>query len=742
MSQPPLKQTNPPSSGTADAVPGIQDIKTNHQTGDGVLPKHLQSHQSSQPWKVLLVDEEMDLVKVTRLIIKNHTFHQRPVECLEAYSAAEARQVLADHPDIAVAFIDVAMETFDSGLNLVDYIRKNLGNTLMRIVMLTKETGRMPERYRVDHLDIDDYKEKGDLNEDRLYNTLRSTLKAYNDISFRYHEGVERRLSGLVADNAAEGIIICNTMNSIVSINPAFTRMTGFTEDETVGRNPKMMSSGLHDADYYHEMWESLRTVGAWHGEIWNRRKSGEVFPQWLSISSIKNESGEFLQFIGLFTDLSESKAAQERIYFLANYDELTKLPNRAMSRGRLERAINSAVVARDQLAVMLLDLDRFKVINESLGHSVGDALLSMVGQRLQGSVREHDTVGRQGGDEFLMIFPRAGIDFVARLAKRVLDNLSKPFDIDGHHLVISPSIGIAVYPNDGVDAETLLRNAEVAMYSAKNSGRCQYQFFTIELNSIAQFRLKLETGLRRALEDGEFVLHYQPQVETLSGRIVGCEALIRWVTPAGLYFPLQFIPLAEETGLIVPIGEWVLTTACSQVKAWQDSGLPAIPVAVNLSSVQFAQADIQQKIRSILISTGLAPKWLELEITETVSMSDADYTTETIHALNDLGISFAIDDFGTGYSSLSYLKRFRVSKLKIDKSFIHNVPHDPEDSAIVEAVINLGKILKLQTCAEGVETLEQFQYLKALHCDQCQGYFFGKPVPADDFARLLGEKT
>ncbi len=591
-------------------------------------------------------------------------------------------------------------------------------------------------------LDIDDYKEKGDLNEDRLYNTLRSTLKAYNDISFRYHEGVERRLSGLVADNAAEGIIICNTMNSIVSINPAFTRMTGFTEGETVGRNPKMMSSGLHDADYYHEMWESLRTVGAWHGEIWNRRKSGEVFPQWLSISSIKNESGEFLQFIGLFTDLSESKAAQERIYFLANYDELTKLPNRAMSRGRLERAINSAVVARDQLAVMLLDLDRFKVINESLGHSVGDALLSMVGQRLQGSVREHDTVGRQGGDEFLMIFPRAGIDFVARLAKRVLDNLSKPFDIDGHHLVISPSIGIAVYPNDGVDAETLLRNAEVAMYSAKNSGRCQYQFFTIELNSIAQFRLKLETGLRRALEDGEFVLHYQPQVETLSGRIVGCEALIRWVTPEGLYFPLQFIPLAEETGLIVPIGEWVLTTACSQVKAWQDSGLPAIPVAVNLSSIQFAQADIQQKIRSILISTGLAPKWLELEITETVSMSDADYTTETIHALNDLGISFAIDDFGTGYSSLSYLKRFRVSKLKIDKSFIHNVPHDPEDSAIVEAVINLGKILKLQTCAEGVETLEQFQYLKALHCDQCQGYFFGKPVPADDFARLLGEKT
>ncbi|MEI7866444.1 MAG: EAL domain-containing protein [Candidatus Methylumidiphilus sp.] len=742
MSKPPLKQTNPPASGTADAGPGIQDIKTNPQTGEGVLPKHLQSHQTSRPWKVLLVDEEMDLVKVTRLLIKNHTFQQRPVECLEAYSADEARQLLADHPDIAVAFIDVAMETFDSGLNLVDYIRKNLGNTLMRIVMLTKETGRMPERYRVDHLDIDDYKEKGDLNEDRLYNTLRSTLKAYNDISFRYHEGVERRLSGLVADNAAEGIIICNTMNSIVSINPAFTRMTGFTEGETVGRNPKMMSSGLHDADYYHEMWESLRTVGAWHGEIWNRRKSGEVFPQWLSISSIKNESGEFLQFIGLFTDLSESKAAQERIYFLANYDELTKLPNRAMSRGRLERAINSAVVARDQLAVMLLDLDRFKVINESLGHSVGDALLSMVGQRLQGSVREHDTVGRQGGDEFLMIFPRAGIDFVARLAKRVLDNLSKPFDIDGHHLVISPSIGIAVYPNDGVDAETLLRNAEVAMYSAKNSGRCQYQFFTTELNSIAQFRLKLETGLRRALEDGEFVLHYQPQVETLSGRIVGCEALIRWVTPEGLYFPLQFIPLAEETGLIVPIGEWVLTTACSQVKAWQDSGLPAIPVAVNLSSVQFAQADIQQKIRSILISTGLAPKWLELEITETVSMSDADYTTETIHALNDLGISFAIDDFGTGYSSLSYLKRFRVSKLKIDKSFIHNVPHDPEDSAIVEAVINLGKILKLQTCAEGVETLEQFQYLKALHCDQCQGYFFGKPVPADDFARLLGGKT
>jgi len=248
VSKPPLKQTNPPASGTADAGPGIQDIKTNPQTGEGVLPKHLQSHQTSRPWKVLLVDEEMDLVKVTRLLIKNHTFQQRPVECLEAYSADEARQLLADHPDIAVAFIDVAMETFDSGLNLVDYIRKNLGNTLMRIVMLTKETGRMPERYRVDHLDIDDYKEKGDLNEDRLYNTLRSTLKAYNDISFRYHEGVERRLSGLVADNAAEGIIICNTMNSIVSINPAFTRMTGFTEETVKIFPPHVFCANL---DWY-----------------------------------------------------------------------------------------------------------------------------------------------------------------------------------------------------------------------------------------------------------------------------------------------------------------------------------------------------------------------------------------------------------------------------------------------------------------------------------------------------------
>ena len=734
MSTPPFNPANSTTSQQSNPVSDIEEIQSSVKpVQDRVLPT-----LADQPWKVLLVDEEMDLVKVTRMLIRNHTFHQRRVECLEACTTTEARKVLSEHPDIAVAFIDVAMETLEDDLNLVDYIRKILGNTLMRIVILTKETGRVPERYMIDHLDIDDYKEKADLNEDRLYNTLRSTLKAYNDISFRYQEGVERRLSGLVADNAAEGIIICNAMNRIVSANPSFMKMTGYTEEEIVGRNPKMMCSGLHDADFYHEMWESLRTVGAWHGEIWNRRKNGEIFPQWLSISSIKNESGEFLQFIGLFTDLSESKAAQERIYFLANYDELTKLPNRVMSRERLERAIHSAVTARDQLAVMLLDLDRFKVINESLGHSTGDALLAMVGQRLLGSVRENDTVGRQGGDEFLMIFPRAGIDFVARLAKRVLDNLSKPFDIDSHHLVVSPSIGIAVYPNDGVDAETLLRNAEVAMYAAKNSGRCQYQFFTTELNSVAQYRLKLETGLRNALDHGDFVLHYQPQVDTATGQIVGCEALIRWVTPDGLYFPAQFIPLAEETGLIVPIGEWVLATASKQIKAWQDSGLPCIPVAVNLSSVQFAQADIQKKIHDILACIGLAPEYLELEITETVSMSDADYTTETIHALNELGISIAIDDFGTGYSSLSYLKRFRVSKLKIDRSFIHNVPHDPEDSAIVEAIINLGKILKLQVCAEGVETLEQFQYLKALHCDQCQGYFFGKPIPAEEFGRLL----
>ena len=424
----------------------------------------------------------------------------------------------------------------------------------------------------------------------------------------------------------------------------------------------------------------------------------------------------------------------------LAHHDFLTDLPNRVLLNDRIAQAITLAERNRVQIAVMYMDLDRFKTVNDSLGHSVGDRLLQEVARRLRGAMRSSDTVSRQGGDEFVILMPDvADPAAVAHGAQKILDAVSKPYTIDGHELVTTPSLGISVYPTDGRDVETLLKNADAAMYHAKESGRNNYQFFTHDMNARAVERLSLERSLRRAIERSELRLHYQPQYEVGSGRIVGMEALIRWEHPElGLLLPGRFMPLAEESGLILPIGEWVLNEACRQSREWQDQGLQAVRIAVNISALQFSSIGFAATVEAALRSANLEARHLELEVTESVIMQGAERVTDSLEQLKTLGLELAIDDFGTGYSSLSYLKRFPIDKLKIDRSFVRDITTDKDDAAITSAIIALTHNLGLRAIAEGVETREQYEFLEREGCDEVQGFLFSKPLPAAQCVDLL----
>ncbi|MGL5987725.1 MAG: putative bifunctional diguanylate cyclase/phosphodiesterase [Burkholderiales bacterium] len=442
--------------------------------------------------------------------------------------------------------------------------------------------------------------------------------------------------------------------------------------------------------------------------------------------------------------DLSQQRAHEKAVQKLAQQDQLTGLPNRVLLLDRLRQAIAVAKRYDRQVALMSLNLDRFKQINNSLGHNVGDALLQQVAGRLALGVRSSDTVSRLGGDEFVILLPEiSSTRDVAMIADKMISHIAHPYLIDEQELVISPSVGICLFPDDGEEPDKLLRNADAALFNAKESGGRCYKFFTPEMNTRAAERLALESRLRRAIEKGEFQLHYQPQIDLQSGKIIGCEALIRWQHPElGMVPPLKFIPVAEESKLILPIGDWVLHEACRQNRAWQQQGLPSVVVAVNLSALQFHQKNLQPSIARALQQTGLEPQYLELEVTESAIMSDAEDVLGTMKQLRDMGLELAIDDFGTGYSSLSYLKRFPVGKLKIDRSFIRDIHEDPDDAAISTAIISLARNLNLRTVAEGIETAPQLAFLRDHGCDQGQGYLFGKPLPAAQFAELLAAQT
>ncbi|MDH4188720.1 MAG: EAL domain-containing protein [Betaproteobacteria bacterium] len=557
------------------------------------------------------------------------------------------------------------------------------------------------------------------------------------DITERKRTEGMLRLSAQVFENASEGIMVTDADSTIVAVNHAFTLITGYSAEEAIGRSSRMLHQ--QDPEFYASLRDSLDRDGHWQGELWERRKNGDAYAQWANIATVRDEHDQITHYVAVISDITARKEAERRLGYLATHDALTGLKNRSIFFESLQHAIARARRGNDRLALLFLDIDNFKAINDTLGHHAGDHLLREIAARLAGCVRESDTVARQGGDEFtVMIEDLTSSDEAAQIAKKILDTLAPKFVVAEREVFVTASIGIDIFPTDSGEAEDLLKNADAAMYHAKEQGRNNYQFYSAELNAAAHKRLSLEGGLRRAIEREEFVLHYQPQVTLRGARLVGAEALLRWNHPErGLVMPDEFIPVAESCGLIVPIGEWVLRTACAQNRRWQAAGLPELPVAVNISARQF-RPDFVRIVRQVLADTGLDARYLELEITETLLMKNIEATTASLGLLNDLGVALAVDDFGTGYSSLYYLKRFPVDKLKIERAFVQDITVDPDDAALVRAIVNLGHSLGLRVTAEGVETEEHFAYLLGAGCDEGQGYHFGRPVAASEYEALL----
>ena len=524
-------------------------------------------------------------------------------------------------------------------------------------------------------------------------------------------------------------------------VNPFFQRLFGYTETELVERmGPLDLVASEQHAFVVEQMQLRAAGVSGHRYELTAVRKDGSAFP--VMILGAPSAFGGHPASVGTVLDMSIQKAAELRIRELADYDVLTGLPNRRLLRERFDLLLAAAERDKSEIAVIFLDLDHFKRVNDSLGHSVGDELLCEVARRLDSVVRRIDTLARLGGDEFIFAMPGFHTAAAAEVARRLVEVFSRPFEVAGHELTVTPSLGISVYPNDGQDLETLLRNADTAMYQAKEIGRNAFQFYSSEMNTTTLDRLLMESNLRRALVQKEFVLHYQPLVNLESGLIIGVEALIRWLHPElGLIMPDRFIHVAEETGLINPIGDWVLCEACRQAQAWCDAGLPPIVMAVNVAPVQFRQAGFVEVVAGALATSGLAASRLELELTERTVMHDADINLGTLSALHRMGVELSLDDFGTGYSSLAYLKRFPVGKLKIDRSFVNDLETDPDDWAIASTIVSMGRSLRLTVLAEGVEKPEQLALLRKMGCDMAQGYHFSRPTSADGMAEMLRDQ-
>jgi diguanylate cyclase (GGDEF)-like protein/PAS domain S-box-containing protein len=560
------------------------------------------------------------------------------------------------------------------------------------------------------------------------------------DVSQRIEAENDQRLAAVVFNGIKDGICITDPKGEIILTNEAFTRVTGYESGETEHQTPRILKSGKHGTAFYQNMWDSINRQGNWQGEITNRRKDGELVSEWLSISSVYDVSGHLANYVGIFSDLSERKVANDRINYLSSFDSLTDLPNRNLFSDRLVQSLATARRFKRDTAVILLDLDRFRFINDTLGPPVGDEVLIEVSRRLNLQVREGDTIGRRSGNEFGFVMANLSHEQDAiALAQRMLEAIQVPFVISGQSVVLTASIGISVSPRNGDDADALLKSADAALLRAKKSGRNTFRFYSPEMDADAERRLSLETALREALQQNELVVYYQPQVSLDTGRLIGMEALLRWNSPQfGSISPVEFIPIAEETGLILPIGEWVLRTACLQTRKWLDLGLANLRVAVNLSTRQFSQANLVNVVRETLLETGLPAAALELEITESALIDDLDQAIAQSKALKALGLKLSLDDFGTGYSSLAYISRFPFDKIKIDQGFVRDIIENPVNAAIATAAILMARSLNVSVLAEGVETEAQASFLRGKRCDAMQGWLFSRALPAAEFELLL----
>lgn len=542
------------------------------------------------------------------------------------------------------------------------------------------------------------------------------------------------RQAAAVFDCTREGVLVTDRHGIIVHVNRAFMEITGYQTDEVLGKQPSLFKSGHHPASFYQAMFATLTRCGEWSGEIWNRRKSGEIYPQWQTIRLIHDDQGQLSHYVAVFSDISAIKDSEHELKYLAHHDPLTDLPNRLLFTDRAEQALASAQIHKRGCALLMIDLDHFKMINDSLGHTVGDQLLKAVAERLEALLGPEITLARLGGDEFAVLAESCPqLIQAAALAQRIIEGLKEPFLIGGHQLFINTSIGISLFPGDALSAEQLLRNADSALFKAKSAGRDGYALYTEELTAHAQNRVETAVELRQALEQQELRVYYQPVHDFKTRRLVGVEALVRWEHPKrGLVSPAEFIPIAERTGLIAEIDTWVMRQACQQMCLWQQAGVVLSFVAVNVSSRLFARRELFQQVAKVLHETGLDPACLELEVTESAVMEDPEVALEQMHRLRELGVRLAIDDFGTGYSSLLRLKRLPVQKLKIDQGFVAGLPWDDDDAAIVRVIIALAQSMGMQVHAEGIEQVEQARFLLEQGCDLGQGYWFGRPVPAE----------
>lgn len=840
-------------------------------------------------WKIAIVDDDRDVHAVSRLVLGDFRYKGRPLHLLHEYSGIGARRLLREEPGIAVILLDVVMETDRAGLDVVKYVREELDNNLVRIILRTGQPGQAPEDKVIADYDINDYKEKSDLSAQKLITSVTMALRGYDDLlkiqalassnatleslvqdrtaelsasnktlhrhkallaeaqkiasignyewnlisgemewsdqiylilrvspdrvepslesllenilvddysrvntairaalssqqSYEIEHPIRRgdgttgfvhqqgevhynangepvRLVGVMQDiterhranetmrklsaaveQTADSIMITDCEGIIEYVNAAFTKLTGYESSEVCGKTPRLLKSGQLPDIFYRRMWNLILRGEVFSDTIVNRRKDGGLYHEARTITPQKDRLGKTTHFISTGRDITDQMLIQERLQHLAHHDGLTGLPNRILLTDRLEQAITRSKWRDRHVAVLFMDMDRFKVINDTLGHTTGDQLLKAMAQRLVGCVREGDTVARLGGDEFaILLNDIATREDVMFRAQKVLETVIHPITLEGRELFVTMSIGISLYPQDGDTSPVLLKRADVAMYNAKVGGKNNFQFYTGRDEARELARLSLETGLRRALARNEFFLVYQPLVDAISRKIVGMETLLRWRRPDGqIVPPIEFIGLLEETGMMLPVGDWVLQTACAQAQALRQSGHEPLRVAVNISLHQFRQRGFVQRVRDVLQQTGLAPELLELEITEGVLVDDVKEATQILEELNEEGVRLSIDDFGTGYSSMHYLRRLPFDTIKIDKSFIDGLPHGKDDGAIVTAIITLAHSMELEVVAEGVETREQYEFVSALGCHLIQGYFFSPPVSEDEFGRLV----
>ncbi|MBT4889472.1 MAG: EAL domain-containing protein [Rhodospirillales bacterium] len=567
---------------------------------------------------------------------------------------------------------------------------------------------------------------------------LEEAVKERDNALLRSEENL--KLAHKVIDAAPDAIMIVSADGKIETVNPAFTTLTEYLPHEVIGKNPSILASGAHDKEFYSDMWRVLHETGSWRGEVWNRRKSGGTFPEWLSITVIRDEMDNISRYASIFSDISERKEKEERIKNLAYFDVLTGLPNRQLFNDRLAQSVSSTMHQDTLAALLVLNLDLFKRINDSFGHYTGDRVLEVISQRLKLLVRSEDTLSRLSGDEFAILMPIVDASNEAiNLARRIVDEVSIPIDVEDREIFLTASVGVALCPDDGIEAEILLKNAFAATHRAKKIGRNCYQLYSSSLNALAVERMEMETFLRRAPEKNEFHLEYQPKVDMLKGRVAGVEALVRWNHPMlGRVMPSDFIQLAEDIGMIHVMGEWVLRESCRQATEWSNKGFDPMHVAVNVSARQFERGNFLNIVKDTLNVSGLAPENLELELTESTLMENMEDVISILGELRNIGVKVSIDDFGTGYSSLSYLKRMPIDCLKIDQSFVSDMDNNEDDASIVSTIIAMARSLNMSVIAEGVETKAQLGLLAEQGCEEIQGYLISRPVSSSDIETML----